>query len=382
MFKPVNAIGTTVQILTLRKHFTPNMGDHIGSIAEECLRATKKQYELFPTIVDLRSFVLDVVAAASSRVLLGEPLCSNVELMDELREFSGKVSQIMDLSAVLPRTLISRVAADVNRSKEEVAKHVIPEIRRRRAVMVNENGHDESKSVTLNGKQKPTMTFLDYLLQMKELNGELLGEKRLVEVVCVMVFAAYDTTTHAVTNLLYDISGRAEVKRDLIAEQRAVQSRFGSALTVKAINNMPLLELALRESQRLSVGALTPVRMVKKEGVRCSDGTMLPKGTIMALSPWLVHFDPNIHLSPYEFRLDRFANADGSGGYPPTRKFLNFGGGKHQCPGRFFATLEIKIIVSAIFAEFDLSATCVAPYDYSNGMCKRKAVPVTLKKKL
>jgi len=409
MFKPVNMHGTTAQIITLRKKFTPNMNDHIRPMVDECLKVANKYYESSAssplssmsskkmiTIDGLDKFVLDMVTAAASRALLGESLSSNLRLAKELREYSGKVSEINELSAVLPRSMVSKAAEKVQAAKESIGEQLLPEIRRRRQFLklsskIKDEEENNHTDMSASNNDNPPKSFLDYLLLQTEVNGEPLSESRLVEIVCVMVFAAYDTTTHAVVHLLYDIAAREKVRNEIFKEQREIQEKYNRKMAknnahdasdpigfinVEAINDKVVLESALRESQRLSGGAFTPVRMVMTDNIKCKDGTKLPKGTLMALSPWLVHFDPELYPNPYDFQLDRFAGEGKAG--PSARKFLSFGGGRHQCPGRFFATMEIKCIVSALLSKYDISSLKLAPYDDSNGNVTRKSTPVTM----
>jgi cytochrome P450 len=39
----------------------------------------------------------------------------------------------------------------------------------------------------------------------------------------------------------------------------------------------------------------------------------------------------------------------------PARDFITFGLGRHLCPGRFFAVLEIKMSLIQLFREYDIT---------------------------
>jgi len=293
--------------------------------------------------------------------LIGGRLCAQDELMTTLTSFSEHVGNVTNLSAVLPTSLIQKMTEQVNQAHKVIERYLIPEIRQRREEMATgAKGGDD---------------FLGGLLRQSELDGEPLSEVRLCRLIGIMVFAAYHTTTHALTHLLYDLAARPDIRERIHAEQRAARARSGSgALSEEVISShMPLLDAAIRESQRLSTGALNPVRKVTSD-IRCPDGTVIPKGAILALSPWLVHHDTDLYPEPLEFKLERFAGKP----TPPARQFLAFGGGKHQCPGRFFAMLEIKCLVSAIFSKYDVAGDTLAPYDFSNGLCERKRMTLTL----
>ena len=96
-----------------------------------------------------------------------------------------------------------------------------------------------------------------------------------------------------------------------------------------------------------------------------SDGTFIPAGTILGVSTSSVHLDPQTYEDPLKFDGFRFvkmkerADLDGL----PDRKFdmvtinsdfVAFGQGRHACPGRFFATAELKILLAHIVTTYDV----------------------------
>lgn len=73
--------------------------------------------------------------------------------------------------------------------------------------------------------------------------------------------------------------------------------------------------------------------------------------------------DPELWGDPYEFLPFRFSDARARAG-PGDRKIwftststkdaMQFGFGKHSCPGRGFATLMIKIFLATLLREYDV----------------------------
>ncbi|XP_005297434.2 24-hydroxycholesterol 7-alpha-hydroxylase-like [Chrysemys picta bellii] len=70
----------------------------------------------------------------------------------------------------------------------------------------------------------------------------------------------------------------------------------------------------------------------------------IPAGDMLMLSPYWVHRNPKYFPDPETFKPDRWKEAnleknaflDG---------FVAFGGGKHQCPGRWLAIMEVHMLV-------------------------------------
>ena len=95
--------------------------------------------------------------------------------------------------------------------------------------------------------------------------------------------------------------------------------------------------------------------------ITLSDGTKLPKGTyISAAAEAILHDDENIESAstfdgfryskrrsqnPQEERLHQFGMTD--------MRNLHFGHGKYACPGRFFASCEIKLVLAHLILRYD-----------------------------
>ncbi|KAB8150514.1 cytochrome P450, partial [Raoultella ornithinolytica] len=84
------------------------------------------------------------------------------------------------------------------------------------------------------------------------------------------------------------------------------------------------------------------------------------KGDFVAIFPPVVHCDPEVFEAPEEFRFDRFVE-DGKkkksfykGGKKLTYTMLPFGLGTSKCPGRYFATAEMKTLLIMLLTYFDL----------------------------
>ena len=94
-----------------------------------------------------------------------------------------------------------------------------------------------------------------------------------------------------------------------------------------------------------------------------SDGKVLSPSTYVAVASAPMAVSSLYHSSPdtfngFRFHLQRQESGDGSMSAhqitstgPGT---LMFGHGKYACPGRFFASLEVKLILTHIIRHYDL----------------------------
>ncbi|XP_038203578.1 cytochrome P450 7B1 isoform X1 [Arvicola amphibius] len=86
----------------------------------------------------------------------------------------------------------------------------------------------------------------------------------------------------------------------------------------------------------------------------------LRKGDFVAVFPPILHMDPEVFEAPEEFRFDRFLE-DGKKkttflkeGKKLKYYVLPFGFGASKCPGRYFAIIELKLLLAILLTYFDL----------------------------
>jgi cytochrome P450 len=103
-------------------------------------------------------------------------------------------------------------------------------------------------------------------------------------------------------------------------------------------------------------------KRILTETITLSDGTKLPAGTIISVPAEAVSHDPTNYPDPEVFDGYRFVKLRETkqGVTSQYHQFvtsnktsLNFGYGKHACPGRFFASAEIKMILADLITGYD-----------------------------
>jgi cytochrome P450 monooxygenase-2 len=93
--------------------------------------------------------------------------------------------------------------------------------------------------------------------------------------------------------------------------------------------------------------------------VSLPDGSVLRKGERVAVSTSGM-VDPEIYENPLEFDPYRFVRLRQQEGKQNQAHFvstgpahLGFGHGKHSCPGRFFASNELKVLLCHMVMKYD-----------------------------
>jgi cytochrome P450 len=75
------------------------------------------------------------------------------------------------------------------------------------------------------------------------------------------------------------------------------------------------------------------------------DGHVIPKGHLMAMSPWATHRDPRVWPDPLRFDPERWA--DGAE-RPPELSYFPFSAGPYECHGRGLAMKEAVLILATL----------------------------------
>lgn len=84
----------------------------------------------------------------------------------------------------------------------------------------------------------------------------------------------------------------------------------------------------------------------------------IPQGSVVSISPYLTHRDPNIYSRPDQWHPERWLqdpdlpkrlNSDGKLAYVP------FGAGVHRCPGEKLAGIIATTVIGILVQDYNLS---------------------------
>ncbi|KAF6820438.1 cytochrome P450 [Colletotrichum sojae] len=194
---------------------------------------------------------------------------------------------------------------------------------------------------------------------------ELAVKKGMVFDPAVLQLSLYFTSMHTsgdmITQALLDLCCYPELVGPLREEMRNVLGP-GCWSKSKTMNDLKLLDSVLKESQRMKPVSIISMGRTTKRDVFLKDGTVLPKGNIIATSCRLM-WDPMRYKDPMTFDGYRFLRQRESD--DPSKKHtatlvatspdhLGFGHGQYACPGRFFGVNEVKIILCHLLSNYDL----------------------------
>jgi cytochrome P450 len=169
------------------------------------------------------------------------------------------------------------------------------------------------------------------------------------EQVLTIVMAGHETTAKALTWTLYLLDRHPAVAAQLRAEvDRVVGDRPPTAA------DLPALEYCgwvIQEAMRL----YPPVWLISRRASNADrvGGYDIPPGTLVCVSPYLLHRHPGYWDEPELFRPERFSPDQVAA--RPSHLYLPFGGGPRICIGQHFAMVEAVLVLATIMRSLRLT---------------------------
>ncbi|KAI3332777.1 cytochrome P450 [Ustulina deusta] len=336
---------------TVRIKLTQSLGLVTGDIVDETICTVDDvfgQGEGWTTRM-IREDLLEVVARVSSRVFLGETLCRNRRWLDIAKTFtvdSFVLAFLMRTAPAIVRPFVYMVLPHswrLRKSVRDAHTMIRPEVKKRKAVV------DEALAA---GRKPPKVAdTLGWMYEMAKgedldfANGQL-----------SLTMAAIHTTTESAGRALLDICQYPEIAQQLRDEIIEVVGREGWAKTT--LYKLRLMDSFLKESQRVTPLSIMSMNRYVEKAITLSDGIEIPKGARISVAGDFAN--PEIYPEPEKFDAARFAKKRQEPGQENGWQFvttspahINFGHGEHACPGRFFASNEIKIILCHLLMKYD-----------------------------
>ncbi|KAJ5369475.1 hypothetical protein N7509_014087 [Penicillium cosmopolitanum] len=168
--------------------------------------------------------------------------------------------------------------------------------------------------------------------------------------------SAMHTTSELLKQALLDICMHPELIPDIRYEaSKAVED---SGWSTAGVFKMKLLDSVVKETQRLKPGSLVNLERKVLRDVVLPNGMTIPRGTNIAVDSSMM-WDPAIYPDPFVYDGYRFLRLRESGNTgaalaSSSPEHIAFGIGKPICPGRFFASNEVKIALAKILLTYDV----------------------------
>ncbi len=201
------------------------------------------------------------------------------------------------------------------------------------------------------GEPQTHNDILQSLISVKdEVSGTHFNLSELCEQVSMLFLAGHETSASALSWTLYLLAGDQAAQERARAEiEEAVGTR---ALAFSDLRKLEFLRNVFAESMRLYPPVPFLPRQAKK-ACPIRHLTALP-GSIVSISPWLVHRQRNAWANPDSFDPDRFGRPDSK--EAERHSYIPFSKGPRVCLGAAFALQEATLILASLVRRYHLGA--------------------------
>lgn len=273
-----------------------------------------------------------------------------------------------------------------------IAQYLIPEVRRIQA------DHEEAYQLLrpileareraqeeLGDEYKKPNDMLEWVrARATKNNDKSVDYREQANIQLLTATAAIHTTRLATLHVLFDLAARPEYIDPLREELREVLAETNGVLTKQTLTHLKKLDSFMKESQRhnppslgvyyqsfnftptkkklLTNGITATFQRKVLTPVKLSNGLELPAGVIVQCNTGILDEVPQNWGDPHAFDGFRFYKLRSKPEDAHKYQFpsislesMEFGLGKDACPGRFFATNQIKIILAHLIFHYDLA---------------------------
>ncbi|WP_437669734.1 cytochrome P450 [Sorangium sp. So ce131] len=274
---------------------------------------------------EMRRLALDLLAEA----LIGADLRDDVHELGALdEEMEARLLDTMGAPLLVPAWIPTpgnrRFARAASRMRAVVARLIA----RRRASLAAARAPD---------------VLLTRLLA-DELRTGALGERQFEDEIATLLVGGYKTTALALTWTWYLLATHPDVARRLHAE---VSAQVGARLpTPEGARNLRYTRRVVLESMRL----YPPVWVMSRVAARADEvaGVAVPRGAVVAISPYTLHRHPAHWSRPDGFYPEHFAE----GVARPAHVYLPFGAGRHKCIGNHYAMAAATLTLATLAGRY------------------------------
>jgi enediyne biosynthesis protein E7 len=167
-------------------------------------------------------------------------------------------------------------------------------------------------------------------------------ERELRDQIVTMLMAGHETTAKALTWTNVLLHGHPAVAERLDAE---IDTVLGDRVPRAGdLPDLPFCQRVVQEALRL----YPPVWLLSRRAV--GDDRLgefdVPAGTLVCVSPYVMHRDERFWAKPESFDPDRFTEERSAG--RPDYAYVPFSGGPRHCIGRHLAMLEAQLVLATM----------------------------------
>lgn len=210
-------------------------------------------------------------------------------------------------------------------------------------------------------RNQPGQDLLSQFCHLRDDEGELFSDEAIRDHIIFVLFAAHDTTTSALSAILYTLATNQAWQEELRAEMHELDK---DELEFDDVPRLKKTGLTLKEALRMYPALPVMPRYTLEEFE--FKGHRIPANAIVTVSSLFTHYMPEYWTDPRTFDPYRFS---------PERaeekrdffQYIPFGGGAHKCLGMHFSEVQSKMFLFHLLKNFKVSKDPgMTSYRYNN----------------
>lgn len=364
----------------------PGMSEEIASGFDETWGMDTQAWKEIVVFDNL----MEIIPRAVNRMMVGLPLCRNSEYLGAMKGFANSVIAVATLFLRFTPQWLKPIVGHIvalpsHYHYRTTAKYTLPIIKQRLAD-VKRKGEDP----TFQWEEPNDYISWHINIAMAEDRQDELTPDMISRRLMPLNFAAIHTTTLTITNCLFDLISADPSKHYLEGireEAERVLAEEGGQWTKAGLARCHRADSTIRESMRISNFMTRGIlrKVLPEEGIENkAEGWRAAKGAYIGLDVHSPQHDPDIYPIPETYDAFRFSRPKEEGNtkheessnpqktaaflkskntdlITPSDSFLPFGLGRHACPGRFFVSLELKILLAYMVMNYEVEPLPTRP---------------------
>ena len=309
--------------------------------------------------VDAHTAMIDVTSRIIGRILFGADMTAAITRIMAV----SFVNQALLMRGLAPHAVPMWVPTPANRrlaaGLTEIRAVVADIVTARRVSTVNH----------------PSDDLLALLLEARDDDsGDRLSDQEVADQVLIFLLAGHETTATVLACAMTELARSDTWQQAVHGELTHVLD--GRPPTGADVAALPITGWVVREAMRLYPPAHTVGRRAERADVVC--GHLIPAGSTVVVSPWVVHHSPKVWTRPDVFDPSRFDLTDGQ--HPGGHRYawFPFGAGPHSCIGMQLAMLEAPLVLATILQAFQ-ARTDLTSIPLTPAITLRPAAPLPLR---
>ncbi|KAI9792567.1 MAG: hypothetical protein M1816_002087 [Peltula sp. TS41687] len=298
-----------------------------------------------------------IVAKLNSSIFFGHEASHDPVFLEAAVEYIEYVVRTAEVLRLLPNfllPLVGKILSSRDKTQEKVF-HVLYSI-------VEQRLEAKSMESTFHPNADRPNDCVQWIIDYTSPKTNPWSAERIVHEVMALWFGALHALSMSLTYATFDLCVHSEYVEPLRQELEGPEYlKF-----LETAQGLPLLDSFIKESARLTPFEAVSVRRRALKKFVFSDGTCVEKDDWTLTPLQAINHDEKIYPRAMEFNGFRFANVKSENGnavvqpqgpskfVDPSETWHFWGSGKVTCPGRFYSTVVIKLIMSHILLNYDI----------------------------